>query len=85
MNRSLITLLLALAAASPTLAADKCDAGPRAQWQPREALEKKLSAEGWKVRRIKVDKGCYEVYGTDAQGRKAEAYFDPKTFEPVKS
>ena len=33
--------------------------------------------------RVKVDDGCYEVYGTDAKGQRAEAYFDPKSLEQV--
>jgi hypothetical protein len=35
------------------------------------------------VRRIKVDAQCYEVYGVDAKGQRAEAYFNPKTLEPA--
>ena len=39
------------------LAVDDCD-DPAADWQPRENLREKLEAEGWKIRRIKVDDGC---------------------------
>ena len=38
---------------------------------------------GWKINRVKVDDGCYEVYGMDAKGQRAEAYFDPKSLEQV--
>jgi hypothetical protein len=61
----------------------KCDV-PVAEWQPRQALEKKLLAEGWKVNRLKTEDGCYEVYGVDRQGRRVEAYFNPKTLQVVK-
>jgi hypothetical protein len=54
---------------------------PVAEWQYKEALEDKLKKEGWDVRRIKIDKGCYEVYGFDGKGARKEAYFNPKTFE----
>ncbi len=57
---------------------------PMDQWQPREALQTKLEGQGWQVVRIKTDEGCYEVYATDAQGKKIEAYFDPHSLEPVK-
>lgn len=62
----------------------RADSAAMAAWQPKEALEKKLGAEGWKVRRIKVEGGCYEVYATDAAGRKVEAYYDPKSLEAAK-
>ncbi len=66
------------------IAGDLCTT-PMKEWQPREALQSKLESDGWKVKRIKIDDGCYEAYAIDADGRKVEVYFDPKTFEPVKT
>lgn len=60
----------------------KCDT-PKAEWQPQMALQAKLVNEGWKVRKVQVFGGCYEVYGFDAQGGRVEAFFNPKTFERV--
>jgi hypothetical protein len=60
-----------------------CDSGPKAQWQPQEKLEKMLAEKGWKVRRIKEDGGCYEVYALDENGNRVEAYFHPLTLAPV--
>jgi hypothetical protein len=60
-----------------------CDSGPQEQWQPQATLEKQLVARGWKVNRIKVDGGCYEVYAIDENGERVEAYFHPKTLAPV--
>lgn len=77
------TLALPLTAGA-VLASDKC-AVPQAEWQPQQALQQKLEADGWKIKKIKVDDGCYEVYGTDAAGKRTEAYFHPKTFVVVKS
>ena len=57
---------------------------PMDQWQPREALQHKLENQGWQIVRIKTDEGCYEVYATDAHGKRIEAYFDPHSLEPVK-
>lgn len=58
---------------------------PKADWQDKTLLEKKLVATGWQVRRIKVDDQCYEVYGVDDKGQRVEAYFHPKTLEPAKA
>ena len=60
----------------------KCST-PKAEWRGQMELQSKLVAEGWKVRKVKVENGCYEVYGFDPKGQKAEAFFDPKSFEPV--
>ena len=63
----------------------QCPSYPKSEWQARELLQQKLANEGWQVRRIEATKSCYEVYAKDPQGHKTEAFFDPKTFERVKS
>ena len=73
--------LCALSASATGLAT--CDSGPRSGWQASEVLEKKLTEGGWKVRRIKEDGGCYEVYALDDKGQRVEAYFHPVTLAPV--
>ena len=60
-----------------------CDSGPKEGWQPQGKLEKMLLDQKWQVRRIKVDGGCYEVYGINDKGERVEAYFHPVTFAPV--
>jgi len=83
MTKLIVTaLLLNVVAAGAAFASEKCNV-PAAEWQPREALQAKLVAEGWQVRSIKDEDGCYEAYAIDANGNKVEAYFDPKTLEPV--
>ena len=73
------TLLIASPAAATGLYS--CDSGERSGWQPVDALETKMLAEDWQVRRIKEDGGCYEAYGTTLDGDRVEAYFDPVTLE----
>lgn len=53
-------------------------------WQPREALQAKVSALGWTVQRIKTDDGCYKVYARDQNGQRIKAKFDPATLEQLK-
>ena len=60
-----------------------CDSGPRETWQPQAKLEKMLSDRGWRINRVKEDGGCYEVYAINEKGQRVEAYFHPKTLEPV--
>ncbi|WBY02347.1 PepSY domain-containing protein [Ramlibacter tataouinensis] len=78
---SLLALSLGLAA-WPTLA-DDCDA-PVQQWQSREAVRQMAAAQGWQVQRLKIDDGCYEIRGTDSQGRTFKARVDPQTLAIVK-
>ena len=75
-----LTILVGIAA--PALASQRCLA-PMAEWKPREALVEKLCSEGWTIRRIKTDDGCYKVRATDAEGRRVKAKFDPATLERV--
>src|SRR5690606_1753345 len=82
LRHGLLALSLGLAAA-PTLADDDCGA-PVQQWQSREAVREMAVARGWQVQRLKIDDGCYEVRGTDAQGRPFKARIDPKTLTVVK-
>ena len=58
-----------------------CDSGDKSTWKSEAQLIEKITAEGWTVRKIKEDGGCYEVYGRDPQNRRVEAYFDPLTLE----
>lgn len=82
LKRSLATILVLGALSSTAFAGDRCSV-PEAERQPQEALQAKLEGEGWKVKKIKFNSGCYEVYGTDAAGKRHETFFDPKTFEAV--
>lgn len=71
-------------AASVRASEDECRV-PMGEWRPREELQSRLQAQGWqRIDQIKVDDGCYEAKGFDAEGWRVEAKYDPKTFELVK-
>ena len=82
LGSSLLALSVALAAA-PTLASDDCEA-PVARWQSREAVRQMAAQKGWEVQRLKIDDGCYEIRGTDAEGRGFKAKIDPETLKVLK-
>ena len=84
MNRTMTRLVLTLVLiASPALADEDC-AVPMTDWQPREAVVKYAAEQGWTLRRIRIDDGCYEVIGRDAAGRAIEVKLDPATLAVVK-
>jgi hypothetical protein len=77
--RKLVAMLMLLAPLAGSAMADDDCSVPMANWQPRDAVEGMAKAQGWTVRRIKVDDGCYEIEGRDAEGRAIEVTVDPAT------
>jgi hypothetical protein len=73
---SFTTTFLALAGVAQ---ADTRCAVPMTDWQPRGAVVRLADEQGWIVRRIKIDDGCYEVIGTDVNGRKLKVKVNPAT------
>lgn len=74
---------LVLVCAGPALAAGKCSSAPKSQWQAKSALETQLQADGYKIRQIKTEGGCYEVYATDRDGKRANMAFNAQTLEKL--
>jgi hypothetical protein len=81
----LIPLIFVLANAAPGSAKEEraCGDAPRTQWLSEDAIKAKGVALGYEVRRVKIEKGCYEAYATDKTGSKVELYFNPVTGEIV--
>lgn len=76
-------LLSSLGAGSVLADEDDCRT-TMSEWQPREAVVATVEGFGWQVRRVKVDDGCYEVKGRDADGNDVEATLDPGTLALVR-
>ena len=86
MKRHLTTLslaLLAYAGAAHAQHAERCEPIPKEEWKPQAELERKLTNMGWKISRVKITNGCYEVYGKNEKGGNVEVFFHPKTFDVV--
>lgn len=84
MNRiSFVCAALLAAGAAQAQHAEKCEPVPKAEWKPQAELERKLTAQGWKISRVKITNGCYEVYGRDEKSRKVETFFHPRTLDVV--
>lgn len=80
--KSLLILPLGLLVL-PATASDDCDA-PLSRWQSRDAVRQMAAEKGWQIQRLKIDDGCYEIRGTDAQGRSFKVKIDPETLQVVK-
>jgi len=80
--RQAITILVtgaALAGAGAAVRADESCAGTMATWKPRAEVEKLAATQGWVLRRINIEDGCYEIVGTDSTGHPIEIIVDPNT------
>ncbi len=75
--------LLTAAAAQAQEHAERCEPITKEDWRPQAELERQLANQGWKVSRVKVINGCYEVYGRDAKNNKVEVFFHPRTLAVV--
>ena len=75
--------LTALLVMAPTVTAAtgtyRCEPTDDNSWMTKSELTAILEEDGWNVRFIKEDGGCWEVYGTDSEGRRVEGYFHPAT------
>lgn len=85
-NKPSLTLatLLLLGLASPLTAADARCKEAMADWQPRDAVVAMAAEQGWTLRRIKIDDGCYELYARDANGVEFEVSVNPATLAILK-
>lgn len=70
-----------LGAATAAHAGPRCTEEQKTAWMSEDAMKAKIAAMGYKdIRTFKVTAGnCYEIYGFDKDGKKAEVYFHPVT------
>jgi hypothetical protein len=87
MNRIVFLLTLAAAplAASAAYASPSCGNAPQSSWMSLKDIEAKATAMGYKVRQVKIEDGCYEIYALDKDGKRVEAYLNPVTADVVET
>lgn len=77
--KSVVLSAVILAVSGMAFAEPACNV-PKEKWMPEAAFKKSAAAQGYKIKTFKVNKGqCYEIYGTDKDGKKVEHWFDPAT------
>lgn len=73
-----ILLALAILGAVGVAEAKKnCTTEPIDKWMSEADFKKKVEADGYKISKFKQPGSCYEIYGTDKEGKKVEIYFNP--------
>ena len=61
-----------------------CTVTASAEWKSPADVKAAAEALGYKVRRVKVDDGCYEAYAFNRSGQRVEVYFHPVSLKIVK-
>ena len=82
MIRNAIAAVIVMGAATPALAT-QCTTEPMDKWMKPEQVDKLLTEQGYKVRKVQVEDSCLEAYATK-DGKRFEIYLDPVTGKIVK-
>ncbi|WP_407279535.1 PepSY domain-containing protein [Aromatoleum evansii] len=84
--RYLVLAATTLCLGSAAFAGPQCTEAPKSSWLSEEAMKQKIAADGYTVDKFKVTSGnCYEIYGKDKEGKRAEVYFNPVDGSVVKA
>ncbi|MFZ1813871.1 MAG: PepSY domain-containing protein [Rhizobiaceae bacterium] len=77
--------ILSFAGQAQASSSKDCGMVDQSQWMSKEQMIAKAEGMGYKVRRLKVEDGCYEIYGIDASGNRVETYFHPASGAVVRT
>jgi hypothetical protein len=78
----LIATFVALAGTAH--AKKSCTDEPKGKWMSEETFKAKLVEQGYKIRKFKQPGTCFEIYGTNKDGKEVEIYFNPVDGSVVK-
>ena len=84
MMKGALIVLMTLTTGS-AFAGANCPKHAKSEWMPQSEAKAKIEAQGYKIKKFKVDGYCYEIYGTNREGKRAEVYFDTRTLDIVKA
>lgn len=73
-----VFVVLALLGGSHLVYAKKnCTTEPKSKWMSEADFKLKVEKEGYVISKFKQPGSCYEIYGTNKEGKKVEIYFNP--------
>ena len=83
MFRMIAVSAFALTIAGPAFAGVTCSTATKNMFKPLSDLKAQLTQDGMTVKKIKTEKGCYEVYAIDKTGKKVNVAFNAETLARV--
>lgn len=75
--KQILVVLAVLGMVTSAQAKKNCTSEPKSKWMSEADFKKKVEADGYKISKFKQPGTCYEIYGTDKDGKKVEIYFNP--------
>lgn len=81
-NIGVATLVLLIGFAAQ--AKKNCTDQPESKWMSVEVFKTKVQSLGYKISKFKQPGSCYEIYGTNKDGKDVEVYFNPVDASIVK-
>ncbi len=83
---ALTAATMSLGFATTAFAADNANCGnATGQWMSQDAVKEIAAGQGYDVRRIKREDGCYEIYAIGKDNRRVELYMNPVTGKIVRT
>ncbi len=82
--KSLLLVALTIAVSGTAFAKKDCTDQPKDKWMSEADFKKKMEEQGYKIRKFKQPGTCYEIYGTNKDGKSVEIYFNPVDAKIVK-
>ncbi|AUN97318.1 PepSY domain-containing protein [Bacteriovorax stolpii] len=77
MRNYLLAIMSLMLASGVAFAKKDCTDQPKEKWMSEADFKKKVEAEGYTIAKFKQPGTCYEIYGTNKDGKKVEIYFNP--------
>ena len=75
--KKLLVLALVVLSSNLAFAKKNCTDQPKDKWMKEEDFKKMVEGQGYTIKKFKQPGTCYEIYGTDKDGKKVEIYFNP--------
>ncbi|MEQ1664123.1 MAG: PepSY domain-containing protein [Bdellovibrionales bacterium] len=73
----LLAIAMILSIGASAQAKKHCTDEPKDKWMSEADFKKKIEDEGFKIKKFKQPGTCYEIYGTNKEGKKVEIYYNP--------
>lgn len=83
--KTLLAVLVLMGISGAASAKSSCTDKPKSDWMKVEDFKKMATDNGYTIKKFKTPGSCYEIYGTDKDGKSVEVYFNPVDGSVVKS
>jgi len=75
--KHLLLVFLLVTSGTSAFAKKNCTSEPKEKWMSEADFKKMAESQGYKISKFKQPGTCYEIYGTNKEGKKVEIYFNP--------